>query len=58
MIILMLVFGGLVSYLSFRIGVFSGSRVIEREILSHIIDSPEYGHEIISHFKKAFMEIK
>ncbi len=49
-----MVCGGLFGH---AIGFDRGKTFIQRKLLSHVIESPEYEAKVVDHFTKAFNEL-
>ena len=58
MIILALLIGAVCLYAGYVWGKERGQTEIERKILRHVIDSPEYGNQIVDAIKKSLTRVK
>jgi len=58
MIILALLIGALCLWAGYLWGFQRGQTVIEREVLKHVIDSPEYGSYMVDAMRKSLNKVK
>ena len=54
MILFALILAGLGMVIGYLIGFDRGKTALEREILSHVVESPEYNEAVVDTFRKAF----
>jgi len=58
MMIIALGIGALCLWAGYKWGFGNGQTQLERSIVRHVIDSPEYGNQIVDAIKKSLTRIK
>ena len=58
MTIIVLAVGGLCLWAGYKWGFGNGQTHLERNIVRHVIDSPEYGNQIVDAIKKSLTRVK
>lgn len=58
MIILALLIGALCLWVGYKWGFENGQTTIERKVIRHVVDSPEYGNQIVDVIRKSFAKVK
>lgn len=58
MIIITLAVGALCLYAGYIWGRDVGQTMIQRKVIKHVIDSPEYGNQIVDAIRKSLKTVK
>lgn len=58
MMIITLLIGALCLWAGYQWGFGNGQTYLERKVVRHVVDSPEYGNQIVDVIKKSLSKVK